>query len=396
MCTDLYEDFASYGFDVELYTPTPTRGVSDDVRKEYKKKRLEVKCDGMLKIHRFWMPKEGKNTVTRAFRYFLLNLILICKALPVKTDLIFLQSTPPTQGAVGAILKKIKKIPCIYYLQDIFPDSMVNMGLTKHGSLIYNLGRKMEDFTYQNMDKIITITNDCKQNILAKSVPESKIEIVSNWVDDKVIVPISKKDNILFDKIGLDRNKFYVVYAGNLGYAQNIEIILQTAKEMSDNPEIQFILFGNGTLENNHKQKAIELGLNNTLFFPLQPYTLVSHVYSLGDVSIVTCKEGFGGSAMPSKTWSIMSAGTPVIANFDAGGDMQRIIESNKIGIFSKAGDVEAFKTAIFTLFNNRQLCSEMGDNGRKFIVENLTRQICVTKIIKITEKVIRGHNYVS
>ncbi|MDQ0883013.1 glycosyltransferase family 4 protein [Peribacillus sp. V2I11] len=389
LTTNLIEDLADYGFVVELYVPMPTRGISDEVREEYKQRKIEELYDGKIKIYRFSLFKEYHSTVLRVIRYLISNVIYLYKGIFSNgIDVIHVGSTPPTMGVVATIIKKIKRVPLVYSLQDIFPDSLESTGLAKRNSLFWKIGRVIENYTYKNADKIIVISEDFKQNLKAKGVPEEKIEVIYNWVDENAVVPIERKDNILFDKLNLSRNKFYVVYAGNLGHAQNIEVILKAAQELLDNEDIKFIFFGGGKQENYYKDMANSMGLKNIRFYPLLPYSLVSYVYSLGDVSIVSCKKGLGKSAMPSKTWSIMSAATAVVANFDKNTDLQHIIEENDVGIFTSAGDVEDLKKAILKLFNERDLCDFMGKNGRDFIINNLTREIGTRKYSNIIRNV--------
>ncbi len=156
-------------------------------------------------------------------------------------------------------------------------------------------------------------------SLMDKGVPEEKIEVIYNWVDENAVVPVPKDDNPLFEEFGIDRDKFTIVYAGNLGNAQNIEIIIDAAKELIANKNIQFVIFGKGGLEEDIRKCIEQEGVSNVKLLPLQPYERVSYVYGLGDVCIVSCKAGLGGSAMPSKTWSIMSSGRAVLANFDEG-----------------------------------------------------------------------------
>jgi glycosyltransferase involved in cell wall biosynthesis len=384
LSTNLYEDMAGYGWEVDLFVPMPTRGVDNETRKLYMKRKLEIKCGGKLRLHRFSMMREGENPFFRAIRYLILNLAFIWKGLKTSTDIIFVQSTPPTQGAMGAILKKFKRVPMVYGLQDIFPDSLVNIGLTKKGSILYKIGRIVENFTYKNADKIIVISEDFKKNLIDKGVPEEKIEIVYNWVEADGVVPINKENNVLYSRYNLDTSVFYVVYAGNLGYAQNIGVILEAAKLLQEHKDIKFLVFGSGAQEEEYKQTARDYALNNVQFFPMQPYKEVSHVYSLGDVSIVSCKSGFGGSAMPSKTWNIMSAGTAVIANFDEGTDMQEIIEKNNVGLFTKAGDTDGLKEAVLKFYEDKEVRKKMGYNGRQFVLNNLTRNIGTKKYVNV------------
>ena len=116
---ELYSDLARNGIKVELYVPIPTRGINSETRKLYKTKKLETTENGNLVIHRVWLPVERKGLVLRALRYLLQNIVFIYKSLFVKADVIFVRSAPPTQGAMAAIIKKIKHIPFVYNLQDM-------------------------------------------------------------------------------------------------------------------------------------------------------------------------------------------------------------------------------------------------------------------------------------
>lgn len=384
--------FADAGFNMVIYTPIPTRGITEEVRNEYKNKKYETLFGDKMIVHRFNLIGEKKNPVLRAWRYTMSCIKQFCKGVFAKDarscDLMFISSTPPIQGAMAALVKKCRHIPLIYNLQDIFPDSLVGTGLAKKDGLLWKIGRVIENFTYCNADKIIVISQDFKRNIMTKGVPEDKIEVIYNWVDEQAVIPIPREENQIFDELNLDRTKFYIIYAGNLGNAQNVEIIIDTANQIKDNTDINFIIFGTGGLEQEYKDKVNSLKLNNVSFFPLQPYEKVSQVYGIGDACIVSCKKGLGGSAMPSKTWSIMSAGRAVIANFDEG-ELKTIIEKNNCGIFTKAGDKEAFKNAILELYNDKEKAVQLGKNGRKFIMENLTREIGTSKYVKVVKEVI-------
>lgn len=312
---------------IELYVPTPSRGISIEERNKYKKLKHEELSNGYLNVHRFSMFAEGKNPIVRALRYSLCWIKQFNRGLFAKEiDCIYLASTPPIQGVLGGMLKKLKHVPFVYNLQDIFPDSLVGTGLAKKDGLLWKIGRVIENFTYRNADKIVVISQDFKRNIMAKGVPEEKIEVVYNWVDENAIVPVKDEDNELFEEFGISREKFRVVYAGNLGNAQNIEIIVEAAKRLKDKGNIEFVIFGTGGLEDEIKATKEKEQLDNLKILPLQPYERVAKVYGLGHVCIVACKPGLGGAAMPSKTWSIMSSGRAVLANFDEG-ELKEILE---------------------------------------------------------------------
>ena len=384
--------FADAGFNMVVYTPIPTRGVSDEIRQEYKKRKLEKLFDDKMIVHRFALMREGSNSIKRAFRYVLNCIKLCCFGIFAKDarscNIMFISSTPPIQGAMAALIKKCRKIPFVYNLQDIFPDSLVGTGMTKKGSFLWKIGRMIENFTYRNADKIIVISEDFKKNIMAKGVPEEKIEVIYNWIDEKAVVPIARENNPLYEELGLNREKFNVVYAGNLGNAQNIDVIIDSAKELVENKNIEFIIFGSGGLKEQFVKKVKDYGIDNVKFFPLQPMERVSYVYGLGNICIVSCKPGLGGSAMPSKTMSILSAGSAILASFDEG-DLTSILEQNDCGVCAKAGDVKGFVEKIKMLAANREKCDIMGKNGRKLILQKFTREVGTQKYVDVIKNII-------
>ena len=379
------------GFDLVNYTPTPCRGVTPEIRKEYKKRKLDYYYNGHSVVHRFSMFAEGKNPVLRALRYTLVCIKHFNRGIFAKDarscDIMFISSTPPIQGAMAVLVKKIRHIPLVYNLQDIFPDSLVGTGLAKKDGLLWKIGRVIENFTYRNADKIIVISQDFKRNIMAKGVPEEKIEVIYNWVDEQAVVHIPRAENKLFEKYNLDPNKFYITYCGNIGLTQNMDLLLDVAKELSSEDNIHFVLVGEGADKARVQSRVENEKINNISFLPFQPYEDISHVFSLGDAGLIISKPGVGENSVPSKTWSIMSAECPVIANFDEN-EIKTILTDNSCGIFTKAGDKEAFKNAILELYNDREKAVQLGKNGRQFILENLTREIGTSKYVEVVKKV--------
>lgn len=381
------EAFIQKGFELCIYTPMPTRGISEQTRQEYKSRRVETQYDGKLVIHRFRMFREGKNPVMRAFRYALCCLQHFIKGVGAKEiDLIFVGSTPPILGATAALVKRVKRVPMVYNLQDIFPDSLVGTGLTSQGSLLWRIGRVIEDFTYRNSDRIIVISEDFKRNIMAKGVPEEKIEVVYNWVDEQAIFPVERQANKLFDRYGLERDKFYLTYCGNIGLTQNMDMLLTVAEKLKHRSDIMFVLIGEGVYKSNVIQLVEKRGLHNVKLLPYQPYEDIAEVFSLGDVGLVISKPGVGENSVPSKTWSILSAGRPVLASFDEN-SLKQIVERNKIGIFTQAGDEATFTQAILRLADDQALREQYGRNGRQFILNNLTRSAGTARYVEIVSQ---------
>lgn len=384
---DVFEGCANAGIEIAVYVPSPSRGLDDAVRKQYKRRKTEVLHGGRIIIHRFPMIIERKSFIQRALRYLLCNISGYFHGIKEKdVDIVLCSSTPPTQGMLSALVaKKLskksgKKIPIIYNLQDVFPDSLVNAGFAHKGGLLWKIGRKIEDYTYKNADKIIVISNSIKRNIMEKGVPEEKIEVISNWIDLDSVHPVERKENTLISEFGLNPNKFIVVYAGNFGAAQGADIVLKAAKELVEEKDIQFVIFGGGPYFDDAKKEAE--GLKNIFIHELMPQDRVSEVYSLGDVALITCKAGTGKAGMPSKTWSIMACNTPIIASFDTDSDLADVIRDSGAGECVEPGSVQVLTEAIFKQFTARKNGSNEKPDLRTYVEHNASKEICVERYI--------------
>lgn len=380
---NIMEAAADNGLNSLLTVPTPTR----DVLVGATWNRTENKFNGKTTIKRFHMYGEGKNPICRAFRYLLCEFVQLNYCLLKKYDVLFIDSTPPIQGLKLPIVKLFRRVAVIYNAQDIFPDSLVGTGLAKKGGILWKIGRIIENITYKYSDKIIVISEDFKRNIMAKGVPEEKIVVIYNWVDEEAVKAVSREENLLFDRYNLNRDKFYVTYCGNIGLTQNIQMLVEVAKSLESNEDIQFVLIGEGAYKAELEKIIKERNISNITLLPFQPYEEISHVFSLGDVGLVISKPGVGENSVPSKTWSILSASRPVLANFDEN-ELKTIVDTHKCGIFTAAGDKVAFTDAILKLYNDRQLCEELGRNGREFIMKNLTREIGTRKYVEVIKGV--------
>lgn len=386
---DLNEALAKSNITCVNYTPIPTRGVSRETTAKYRTLKTEVLYNGKFVVNRFAMFREGSNALQRAFRYFCCNIVEYFLGTTEKEiDLVYSSSTPPTQGMLSALVakklsKKYKrKVPFIYNLQDIFPDSLVSTGLAKKGSVLWKIGRKIEDYTYQNADKIIVISEGFKSNIMAKGVPEEKIEVISNWIDLDSVHPVGREENKLLSEFSIVPTKFLVVYAGNFGASQGADIILKAAEKLRDQRDIQFIIFGGGAYFEDAKRTAETM--DNVFIHELLPADRVSEVYSLGDVALITCKPGTGNAGMPSKTWSIMACNTPIIASFDTDSDLADVIRDAGAGKCVEPGDVGALARAIGERYQSWKFGDKAKINLRDYVKEYASKEKCVKRYIDL------------
>lgn len=382
LSVDMEQAYIKAGIRTEVYAPTPTRGVSKEERKAYKKRKYEELQEGKIIVRRFAMFREGRTPLGRALRYLLVNLAHYHKGTHAKdVDAIVAGSTPPTQGVLCAkVAKKLSKkykrpVPFIFSLQDMFPESLVTTGLCKESSLLYKIGNKISNYTYRHATHIRVISDSMKETLIKKGVAAEKISVIYNWIDTDATVPVGRADNPLFDELNLDRDKFYVTYAGNLGNSQNVAILLACAEALKNKPDIQFVVFGGGTEQKAFVKALADSQLTNLRLFPLQPMERVSQVYSLGDTSFVTCKKGVGVGAFPSKAVSIMATGTPVLASFDLDSDLCRILQENEAGLCADAEDTQGAVDAIISFYNRRDLCRRYGDNARRLACTRFSKE---------------------
>lgn len=385
LAQDLVNEFCNNNHYVEVFTPIPCRGITSDIRAKYRHKKIE--CHDNAVIHRYWLPYEKSGILARALRYFLQNIIQVWKGLCCSYDVILLGSTPPTMGLVGTILKKIKRKPFVYNLQDIFPDSLVTGNITNKGSLIWKIGSIIEKISYKNADHIIVISESFKQNLLNKGVPTEKITVVSNWIDIDRIHPIEKKDNKLYNEFSISKDKFLVVYAGNFGAAQGADIILKAANQLKKYDDIQFVIFGGGAEYAAAKKMVVDYELSNVIIHDLLPGDRVSEVYSLGDIALITCKKGVGKAGMPSKTWSIMACNTPIVASFDTGSELDLIVSDANAGICIEPENPDKLSK---TILECKEKSNRNMSTGRQYVINCASKETCVDKYIDILEREVK------
>jgi glycosyltransferase involved in cell wall biosynthesis len=156
-------------------------------------------------------------------------------------------------------------------------------------------------------------------------------------------------------------------------------------------PEIQYIIIGNGVCEARVKKKIIEEGIKNITMFPLQPEEDSAFVYSLGDIGLVTLKQRLHEYAMPSKTWTMMSASQPIICTAEINTQLYEIIVGTEAGVIITPGDSQGLARQIMDLYHNRDRLKTYGLNGRAFAEMNLTRENATTKYFMLLKELAEG-----
>lgn len=384
---DLRRGLVKAGHTIDVYAPTPTRGVTAEERRQYKKLRRETEENGSIVVRRFSLMGEGRNPLLRAFRYFWGGCKFAWFGFWAKNvDLLNVGSTPPIHALLGVFLKKTRGIPYVFTINDLFPESLVSSGMTRKGSLLWKLGLLITQSSCKNAAALIVVSKQIQRALLDRGVPEDKITLVYNWIDEQVTKPIPREENSLLDEFNLPRDKFYVGYAGNLGMSQNVGLLVDCAEQLKDVPNIRFIIFGNGTEKEELLKRIEALKLDNIVVHPMQPLERVSEVYSLSDVSLVACRRGVGKGAFPSKAVTIMATATPTLVSFDAESDLVDVVTQNECGLWVEPENVDQAVDAIRKLYGNPELCKRLGDNARKLVCERFAKDKAVEEYIKIFE----------
>ena len=390
--SNLYEnivfDLAEYGAEVTLVTGVPTRLVDVAAIKEYKKKPIE-QINERVKIIRTGPTRgEGANLIFRALYHLFRSYCIYKKARKIATDVYFINSTPPHMGFFGALLAKRANV--IYDLQNIFPDTLIHSGKAKNSSILIKFFRKVETFVYKKCTHFRVVSKDMKDTLKERGVEENKISLIYNWVDENKVVYIDKQSNPLFYNFQLPKDKFYVCYAGNIGLIQNLSTMIQAAECLQNShPEIIFIIIGDGAWKSEMLKLIDTKSLRNIKVFPMQSSGLIPFVYNIGDIGVVTVAKDVTKGSMPSKTWNILSASRPIICEVDEASELASIITTNECGICVAPGNHSSFVDAVLELYGNSTRLKKLGENGRLYVENHLSRKILTRKVFCCAMRIV-------
>lgn len=298
------------------------------------------------------------NIISRYVRDTLTNIREAIGILKLKNvDVLFEDVSYSSFWAVKAA--KMKGIKVVAMLQDVWPDNAVQSHLISEGSFLYKYFEMWQKSVYKNADRLICISDDMKDFIVSKGVDADKIEVIYNWGYSDDVVDIPWEENEFVKKYCLSRDKFYAIYAGNIGKMQNVEIVVNAAKELQDREDIQFLIIGDGA-----RREAIEemaSGLKNVTMLPMQPSELATHIYSAAGVNIIPLVAGGTKTAMPSKTGVVLSCGQPVIFTFGSESRFARMIEESGAGASVDSDDNMGLANWIIKIAGTRYAQSKQG-----------------------------------
>jgi colanic acid biosynthesis glycosyl transferase WcaI len=276
-------------------------------------------------------------------------------------------SPPLTLGLTGWLASRIRRCPSVFNIQDVFPDAAVETGAITNARIIA-VSRWLERVSYHRSDAVVVLSEDLRANVLAKISPkhQHKVHVIPNFVDSDRITPrdrmTSYRDEL---RIG---NEQVVMYAGNVGYSQSLSMMLNAARQI---PEVTFVINGDGAAREELQRDAA--GLSNIRFSGYQPADRVAEVLATADIHVVPLRTGLGAVSVPSKTYSILAAGRPVVAAIDSGTEVTRILAESGAGVSVAPDDPVAFTDALRAMVNSGSAATEAGARGRLWVESHVS-----------------------
>ena len=225
-------------------------------------------------------------------------------------DAVFIQSTTTAGYATRVVKKRIPKARITFNVQDIFPHNLYYCGRMKKGSLLFKYLKKSQQFAYIHSDSIIAISEDMKEQLVEDGISAYKIDVIYNWsyqdrtFDDVDLMPVEHMFNPKY---------FNVVYAGNIGVMQNVDILVEAANLLKHESGIWFHIIGNGVYKERLVEKTKLYGISNMSFWNMQPHELAPAVYSSADVNVIPLMKNVYRTALPSKTATCLACHKPII-----------------------------------------------------------------------------------
>lgn len=240
-----------------------------------------------------------------------LKYIYACKRYIVSDfDAVFIQSTTVAGYAVRIIQNRIPNAIITFNVQDVFPYNAAYSGNLRKNSLAFRALAAVQRYAYRHSDHIITISEDMKDTLVADGTDPNKIEVIYNWSYQDMLY--SEVDNSAVSHI-IDNHFFSVVYAGNIGVMQNVDILVEAARLMKNDTDVWFYIIGDGVYKEKLKEKVDEYGITNISFWPMQPPELAPVIYSSADVNIIPLVKNIYRTALPSKTATCLACSKPII-----------------------------------------------------------------------------------
>lgn len=326
------------------------------------------------RVHPF--PTDKRNIPARALAFggFTTLATLVGASARERPDAVLAMSPPLTLGPAGRVVAGLRRAPLVFNIQDVFPDVAVELGLLT-GARVIALARRLERMSYRAADAVTVLSDDLADNVrgkIASGLPtgaaerqRAKVRVIPNFVDTDRIRP-GDRDNDYRREFELIGSRV-VMYAGNVGFSQSLDLVIEAARRLVDShPDVVFVINGGGSARPELERAAGNSP--NIRFVDMQPIERLPEVLAAADVHVVPLRTGLAWSSVPSKLYSILAAGRPLVASVDEGTEVARTVVRAGAGVAVPPDDADAFVAALLGVLDDPAAAERMGAAGRRFV----------------------------
>lgn len=304
----------------------------------------------------------------------------------IKVDVIFAYLPPLTIGIPAAFLSRAKHAPIVYWMTDLWPENLLAAGAKISPYIIKKIHR-LADWVYRKSAFICVNSPGYVADLIEKGATPAKIRILTDWADEKRFFP-APHDEQLARQCGMFR-KFNIVYGGNLGKVQGLDVVIQAARYLQDTPQIQFVFIGDGVEAARLKQMAEENALANILFISRKPPGEIHKYFALADVLLAHLeRKPVFKMQIPSKIIAYLACGRPILCGIE--GEAAKLVQEARAGITFIPQDAQHLAEQVRLLYKmQRAQLEEMGRNARETFLSNYTRSIQAARVEQILQEAV-------
>jgi len=345
----------------------------------------ETPQTGLTILRSYTYQALHKSFIHRVFSFFSFMVSSFLIGLGVKkVDLVWGTTPPIFQGVTAWLLARLKGVPFLFEVRDLWPAFAIAVGVLKNQTLIH-LSVWLEKFLYRHADRLVVNSPGFIQHVSERGA--RRVELIPNGSDPEMFTP-DGDGNVMRQQWGLT-NEFIILYAGAHGMSNDLDLILDSAQQLLPRPFVRFVLVGDGKEKRRLQDKALQLGLVNVIWAPPVPKNKMSEVLAAADACVAILKPiEMYKTTYPNKVFDYMAAGRPVILAID--GVIRTVVEDANAGIFVTPGDAAALADAIRALASDPAQARRMGIAGRHYIETKFTRPAIAAEFAQLLEKVLR------
>jgi colanic acid biosynthesis glycosyl transferase WcaI len=327
-------------------------------------------------------PNHDQSAIKRVLNYcsFALSVFFYGAFMAKRADVMYAYHPPLTVGVAASLIRFFRRIPLVYDIQDMWPDTLQATGMINNPRLLKLINRVC-DWVYCRVDRIVVLSPGFKRLLVERNVPEGKIDIIYNWADEKSLVfPVGD----LHPNFP-SASEFKIVFAGNVGKAQALDAVLDAAKILQNRKsKVCFVILGGGVEVSRLKLYAKNLSLNNLVFLPPVPMSEVGRVLVAADALMVHLKKDpLFEITIPSKTQAYMAVGKPLLMALN--GDAANLVRQSNCGLIAESENSQSIADAAESLANmGSSDLQNMGVRASQFYQENLGIKVGVNKFSRL------------